>query len=238
MHLRKEPWMADNEIKIMASLFETQRPRRVLEWGAGGATLYWPQRYDFIEEWIAIEHDEEFAEAVLAEADSKVGVLQLDAPQYYEWARRIGQFNMIIVDGRHRVECLEVAREILAERGIVVLHDSGRPAYNEAWGVWPRREELYPGELPVGDGYYKHRGSTVFWQDKGVKQAGWCRDYQAEPLERPEYEPPEVIGKEAEAEMEAEIEAWSEYIDEAVEESEEAADWRAEDEVEAETVAL
>jgi len=190
MDIKQKPWMADCEIEIMDSLFQAQRPKRVLEWGAGGSTLYWPQQYDFIEEWVAIEHDEVFAEAVRVQAAGKVEVFDFLPPQYWQWAEHLGQYDMIIVDGRYRVDCLEVARDLLAAGGIVVLHDSGRSGYNEAWKLWPRSEELYPGEKLNEDGYYRHRGITVFWRDKGVRQAGWCREYQAEPLKRPKYKAP------------------------------------------------
>jgi len=100
------------------------------------------------------------------------------------------------------VECLKAARGILAEGGIVVLHDSGRANCNEAWKLWPRSEELYPGELLTEAGYYKHRGLTVFWKDDRVKQAGWCRKYQGEPLKRPRYEKPRRKRKPVEIEPE------------------------------------
>ena len=190
MDIRQKPWMADVEITIIDSIFQAQQPKRVLEWGAGGSTLYWPPQYNFIEEWVAIEDDEAYAEAVREQAAGKVEVLQLDPPQYWQWAERLGQFDLIIVDGRHRVECLKAALGLLADKGIVVLHDSGRSGYNEAWKVWPRSEELYPGEKLNEDGYYRHRGITVFWKDKGVKQAGWCREYQGEALKRPRYKKP------------------------------------------------
>lgn len=205
MKLLDRPYLADCEIEIMDSIFQAQRPRRVLEWGAGGSTLHWPQKYAFVEEWIAIEHDEEFANEVLGRADAKVQVLQLDPPQYWRWAERLGSFDLIIVDGLHRVECLKAARGLLAEGGIVVLHDSGRSVYNEAWKPWPCCEELYPGEKSTGDGYYKHRGITVFWDGVQELMQGWCRDYKADPLERPKYKLPRKQRAKAEPEPVAEV---------------------------------
>ncbi len=219
MDIKHAPWMADCEIKIMESLFETQQPKRVLEWGAGGSTLYWPQRYDFIEEWIAIEHDPDFVAAIRPLVNKKVAIFHVDGNAYWEWVMQRAEieletfapFDLIIVDGRHRVECLEAAKGLLALKGIVVLHDSGRPAYNEAWKLWPRSEELYPGEKPTEEGYYRHRGITVFWHDGRVKQAGWCREYQAEPLKRPRYKKPRRKGKPVDIEPEEEASAADVY---------------------------
>ena len=206
MEIRQTPWMADCEVEIMDSIFRTQRPKRVLEWGAGGSTLYWPPKYDFIEEWKVIEQDKEFAKALKGQVADKVYVSYATGKQYWHQA---AEYDMIIVDGHYRLECLEAALGLLADGGIVVLHDSGRSAYNEAWKFWPHCEELYLGEKFIqydcgywtpnakpGEGYYKHRGIAVFWQDDTVETSGWCRQYAQAPLLRPDYVPPEVTVQE------------------------------------------
>jgi len=210
MDIRPTPWMADCEIEIMDSLFEAQRPKRVLEWGAGGSTLYWPPKYDFIETWLAVERDKAFVKALKTQAAKNVTVKRATGKRYWNQA---GQYDMIIVDGHYRVECLDVARALLAEGGIVVLHDSGRSGYNKAWTLWPFAEELYVGELLKEDGYYKHRGVTVFWQDEAVEAGKWLRKYavEADFPERPSYEPP--------GEMEAAIEERVVHIAEVVSEA-------------------
>ena len=211
MAIRTQPWMAAVEIQIMDSLFKTQRPKRVLEWGAGGSTLYWPPKYDFIEKWVAVERDRAFARELRAEVASKVTVKGATGKQY--WNQK-GEYDMIIVDGHYRPECLEAALGLLAEGGIVVLHDSGRSSYNVAWELYPFAEVLYAGEKRKEDGYYKHRGITVFFVDSLVSQAGWCRDYlvEADLPERPAYVPPET----AVQEMEVEVEERARYIADVV----------------------
>lgn len=176
MDLRQIPWLADEEMQIMASLFETQRPVTVLEWGIGGSTVYWPQQYDFIERWVAIEHVKDYAEAVVGQVLDVVQVLQLDPPDYWQRADGLGPFNMILVDGRHRVKCLKVAAKILASKGIAVLHDSGRERYKPAWDFFARSETLYPGKLSLeGVPGPEQHGLTVFWKDKLVRRSGWYR---------------------------------------------------------------
>ena len=209
MDIEARPWMANCEIEVMDSLFKTQRPARVLEWGAGGSTLYWPPRYACIEKWTAVECDKTFARELRQQVADKVTVKGATGKRY--WNQR-GRYDMIIVDGHHRPECLEAALGLLAEGGIVVLHDSGREGYNAAWTLYPFSEVLYAGEKRKEDGYYKHRGIAVFFVDSFVSQAGWCREYlvEADLPERPVYVPPVVTVPE----MEAEVEARSEYIEE------------------------
>lgn len=176
MDLWQTPWLADEEMTIMVSLFGTQRPTTVLEWGIGGSTIYWPRQYDFIKRWIVIEHDKDYAKVVAEQVIDIVEVLQLDPPHYWRQAERLGPFDLILVDGRHRVKCLEAATKALADKGIAVLHDSGRDRYKPAWEFYPWSETLYPGKLTLeGVPGAEQHGLTVFWQDELVEQAGWYR---------------------------------------------------------------
>ncbi|MGY2026945.1 hypothetical protein [Nocardia gipuzkoensis] len=64
-------------------------------------------------------------------------------------ARLGGQFDAIFVDGRKRRRCLLEARNLIADGGVVLLHDAFRTYYQCAWQIYPswRRigEELWIG---------------------------------------------------------------------------------------------
>jgi len=156
---------------------------RVLEWGAGASTVYWPERCASVERWVAVESRPEYAEAVRAEIarrrlGGRVSCLHLEGEEYTTLPDLADvQFGLIIVDGIARVECLRSAAQRLAPRGIVVLHDAGRNSYRDGWDAFRRCEMLYPGEIPNGEDGYKHRGIAVLWNGQYVKRAGWLRDY-------------------------------------------------------------
>lgn len=173
------PMMADCEIEIMESLLETQQPKRVLEWGAGFSTVYWPERFPSILNWKAIEHDEKVYDELMQRVGLNVSLeLRLRRDYYWPLLECAGGFDFILIDGLFRQACMVVARQILHPRGIVVLHDAGRREYFPAWGVFPHREVLYRGELPLEFGVgYRHRGIAVFWRDPNVRAKAWCRDY-------------------------------------------------------------
>lgn len=172
---RDKPMMADCEIAIITSILETQQPVSVLEWGAGGSTVYWPGRCDSVQRWLSVEGNRDYYEHYLNRVGDKVELrLALETSDYLLEGTD-ETFDFILVDGRHRIECLNAAKRLLANKGVVVLHDSGREAYRGGW--WRRHEILYLGELLTERGDYKHRGVTVFWQDSYVRKAGWLRDY-------------------------------------------------------------
>jgi len=175
----RKPMMADCEIEIMDSILETQQPRWVLEFGAGVSTLHWPERCPSVVEWRAIECQKKWYEKLEGKVHPKVR-LELRSRKDYFWPilECAKGFDLILVDGIYRQACMVVAAQKLAPRGIVVLHDAGRPEYLPAWGVFPHHEVLYPGELPRSDGKgFRHRGLAVFWRDRDVRREGWCRDH-------------------------------------------------------------
>lgn len=150
--LKPVPMMDPPEIQALRNLIETRRPRRVLEWGSGGSTLYWPAQFPEIA-WYSIEHDPAYYEAVHAQAPANVTLKRADFPEYYRPEPEIEKFDLIIVDGRERLLCLSAAREILAEGGAVVLHDAGRARYAPARSLYKQVTVLHPpkaGKDPRG----------------------------------------------------------------------------------------
>lgn len=59
-----KPWMSPVELGQVETLFALKQPRRVLEWGSGASTLYFPERYPCITRWLAIEHSAAWCDMV------------------------------------------------------------------------------------------------------------------------------------------------------------------------------
>jgi SAM-dependent methyltransferase len=146
MEIKPEPRMNESEVVALHTLLDTRRPRRVLEWGGGGSTLYWPAAYPDID-WVTIEHDPAWLEGLKASAGPNVKLLYLAAPDYYTITpAAVGFFDSIIVDALHRVKCLSQARNLLAPGGVVVLHDSSRPKWRPGWEYYTQVTQAAPPE--------------------------------------------------------------------------------------------
>jgi predicted O-methyltransferase YrrM len=150
----RKPWMKYREIRIMEELLGTLRPMRALEWGVGYGTSHFSALLPSGSEWIAVEHDEEWAERIRREVPENVRVHTVppeeewarngdgsygDFREYVEYPARFGEFDFILVDGRAREACLRQARYLLAEGGVVVLHDANRDFLRKAWELYPRQ---------------------------------------------------------------------------------------------------
>lgn len=131
--LRAVPMMDPPEVEALRRVLEERRPKRVLEWGAGGSTLYWPARFPEID-WWSVEHNPDYARALKGKTPPSVTLLELAFPAYHELKAQDvgGLFDLIIVDGRRRVRCLDIARDLLAPDGVCLLHDAGRARYAPA----------------------------------------------------------------------------------------------------------
>jgi glycosyltransferase involved in cell wall biosynthesis len=103
----------------------------VLEWGAGTSTKYFPellQKHGIEYTWTAVEHDPKWADVVKKKGIKNVGII-LAGKDTAEYLTPTGLYDVIYVDGRNRVKCLQHAKSILKPDGIVIVHDAERERY-------------------------------------------------------------------------------------------------------------
>jgi len=156
------PYMPQFEVATMDAVFALKRPARVLEFGAGGSTVRW-SKLPFIEHWLTIEHDMEWYRTVSGETspNAHLRLASSDNAQSYmePVAAHGGLFDLIFVDGLHRVECVTASRQWLAPHGIVILHD-----------IWQndhaRALHTYPNEIILGSPTHLHNGLLLMWGDE------------------------------------------------------------------------
>ncbi len=145
------PFMAEHEVRaVEACLASFEGAIEALEWGAGRSTLYFATALPPGSRWDAIEHDLHWATSVRRELAARQlahvalhhipndgpfrdGVDDGDLASFHSYvlhAARLGRlFDFILVDGRARVECLRLGWELLAENGVLALHDAQRGEY-------------------------------------------------------------------------------------------------------------
>jgi len=163
------PFMQMIDIQAMAKVIEEIHPKRVLEYGSGASTLYWAQRYDYIELWLAVEHQAEWALWVAEKNIPNVRV-QLaiinTVESYVHPPKPFAPFDIIIVDGVFRGKCIELSHYWLAPGGVVLLHDADRPEMGVFESAYPHFEHLTRGNTPDGNGNMKRDGVLKLWGDE------------------------------------------------------------------------
>jgi predicted O-methyltransferase YrrM len=171
------PWMKAKELDIILEVLDRLRPARCLEWGAGLSTLYFPARTPGLTRWLSIEHHRQWYETVAGRnRDPRVEVVHIPPEQgdyvstrqegtledfrtYVGYPETLGErFDFILVDGRARRFCLQVAFRLVSDDGIVVLHDANRAAYFE---------DLPPFAFQEHFADWKRRGGGIWVGSKG-----------------------------------------------------------------------
>ena len=147
-------WMRPQEEDIIRDVLLRLQPTTCLEWGAGMGTLQFPALLSPASRWLSIEHDRRWAEVVRRanpRANVATALVPPDQPDwtddgtadafasYLAYPARFGPYDFILVDGRARAAAIGLAHSLLAEGGVVILHDANRREYVDACGAFPHQ---------------------------------------------------------------------------------------------------
>jgi predicted O-methyltransferase YrrM len=154
---------------------------RVFEYGGGGSTVWFARRAGSV---ITIEHDEHWSEMIehrlasLQVRNVSVRLIPPDVSTHSEKFRSIydegsfenyvkaiddfpdASFDVVMVDGRARIACLERSIGKVRPGGVLVLDDSSRDRYQEAGSMlrsWQKHE--FQGVRPTS----VWTGTTSCW---------------------------------------------------------------------------
>jgi len=106
----------------------------VFEYGCGASTLWWASR---VKEVVSCEHDEAWHRAIAARVPDNVRVnfvaLEPGGAYCQKAAERSAAYDVIVIDGRDRVNCALNALPALKADGVIVWDNSDRPDYTEGY---------------------------------------------------------------------------------------------------------
>ncbi len=96
---------------------------RILEWGSGNSTRWWAERCESV---VAVEDDEKWVEFLTANLPTNVEVLAADTVEVYVqcFGDQEDLFEVIIIDGNYRFECIRQAPAYLKEAGMIIVDNS------------------------------------------------------------------------------------------------------------------
>lgn len=137
------------QIHRQAIIERLPRGGRMLEWGAGGSTVWFADHLPEGASLTSVEHDEQWLSQVAAQLGHRPNVRLLHRPATAALGRNATieeeeavpldsyvhavdgeRFDVILVDGYARGACLRQAQALLAAGGTIFLHDAQRPWYD------------------------------------------------------------------------------------------------------------
>lgn len=147
------PWWTFGAIDALKQLIAERGSLRVFEYGAGASTVWLARRGCKIS---SVEHDAQwyatFIDAVRQFAHVEVRLIEpgpagddvqyrSERPGWQDYSFKTyvksiddldGQFDLIVIDGRARTQCLQEAKRRLAPNGVIVFDNAGRKRYRSA----------------------------------------------------------------------------------------------------------
>lgn len=146
------PWWNVAATDDVAAFLKRRGNARVFEFGSGASTVWLARRSGSV---TTVEHDPDWAGrltetiAGLDNASLSVAGYDPDGPPaeqpYLRSIEGTGLYDLIVVDGRLRVQCLTAAIAHLKPDGIIVFDDSGRQRYRAGIAACGLRETHYRG---------------------------------------------------------------------------------------------
>ena len=136
-------WMSNLEVEFFKKHLESNQ--RVLEWGCGSSTI---DISKIVKEVHSIEHNKDWYNKINPTISSTNITLCLCEPDeeyieggycgtfqqfktYIKKPLELGKFDLIFIDGRARIECSKICKDISHEDTLIFIHDYRGRFYKE-----------------------------------------------------------------------------------------------------------
>jgi len=125
---RPLPWINYPAIDFLAR--RAKPDMSVFEYGCGHSTLWWAAR---VREVIACDHDREWIERIRPRAPRNVTLRHVALERGGDYCQVVagypGRFDIVVIDGRDRVNCARHALTGLKRGGVIVWDNTDRKEY-------------------------------------------------------------------------------------------------------------
>jgi tRNA A58 N-methylase Trm61 len=125
------PWMNYPIINFLEERLNSDMT--LFEYGSGYSTLFYASRVKSV---VSVEYDMDWFNIMQSQLPSNVNLLYQTKDIDGEYCRKINfdgdRYDVVIVDGRDRVNCVKQSIQALTERGVILIDDSQRERYTEA----------------------------------------------------------------------------------------------------------
>jgi len=122
------PWYTYSAIAFLES--RIKKPMSVFEYGSGNSTIWWNGHVSKV---ICCEHDKSWFLFFKSKLPAEVKILNFNLEEGGEYSKAINayknEFDIIVIDGRDRVNCAENSINALKPDGVIVWDNSDRLKY-------------------------------------------------------------------------------------------------------------
>jgi hypothetical protein len=124
------PWLTYSFIDFISD--RLSKEFNVFEFGSGNSTLYFANR---VKQVTSVEHNIQWYNRLKSKMPDNSNPLLSKSDSSEDYIEELKQsnkkFDIIIIDGIHRVDCCVSASNYLTDKGVIILDDSEREQYKE-----------------------------------------------------------------------------------------------------------
>lgn len=158
------PWVTYSFIDFIKT--RLTKDLSIFEYGSGNSTLFYAKR---VKRVVSVEHNEAWFKKIISTKASNAEMIFEKLEKAGDYCKKAAslpeKFDLIIVDGRDRVNCCKNSVEALSANGVIVLDDSEREIYNRARIFLVEngfRELPFTGISP---GLFYNKATSIFYKN-------------------------------------------------------------------------
>jgi uncharacterized protein YuzB (UPF0349 family) len=126
------PWLTYSAISFLEKKIKPHF--KVFEYGSGNSTLWWANRVSWV---VSCEHDRDWYDSIKDKLPSNVEYIYRVLVKGGEYSMAImgyeGEFDIVVIDGRDRINCAMNSLGALKENGVIIWDNSDRERYQEGY---------------------------------------------------------------------------------------------------------
>jgi hypothetical protein len=157
------PWVTYSFIDFIRE--RINKTQHIFEYGSGSSTIFYAERAGSV---TSVEHDKSWFDKVknTSPGNAEMIFCQLEKDgEYAKKATLLGKkFDIIIVDGRDRVNCCKYSVDALSANGVLVLDDSEREVYSAARVLLKAQGFKEISFSGISPGLFYEKATSVFYK--------------------------------------------------------------------------
>jgi hypothetical protein len=157
------PWVTYSFIDFIKE--RINKSQHIFEYGSGNSTIFYAERAGSV---TSVEHDKGWHDKVKNTSPANAEMIFCQLEKDGEYAKKATllnkKFDIIIVDGRDRVNCCKYSVAALSSNGVLVLDDSEREVYHPARVLLKEQGFKEISFSGISPGLFYEKATSVFYK--------------------------------------------------------------------------
>jgi len=157
------PWVTYSFIDFIKERLNKQHT--IFEFGSGNSTFFYAKYAGIV---VSVEHDKEWYDKIVSTKPENAELIFCELIRDGDYCRmpiKLEEtFDIIIVDGRDRVNCCKQAVKAVSANGVIVLDDSERDFYKEGITFLKNKGFKELSFSGISPGLFYRKSTSVFYR--------------------------------------------------------------------------